>query len=91
MDEQVSAGLSPGRFVAAGLILACGDDKPGSVASCFERDALKIGFEISPAAQSLIQLRQAIVPPPGEARPDTDIVFDLAARLGCRAVLERRY
>jgi hypothetical protein len=29
MDEQASAGLSPGRFVAAGLISACGDDKPG--------------------------------------------------------------
>ncbi len=52
------------------------------VASCFEREALKIGFEISPEAQSLIQLRPAVVPPPGEARPDTDIVFDLATRLG---------
>jgi len=52
------------------------------VASSFEREALKIGFEISPEAQSLIQLRQAVVPPPGEARPDTDIIFDLAARLG---------
>src|SRR6202035_5438437 len=52
------------------------------VASAFEREALKIGFEISEEAQSLIQLRPAVVPPPGEARPDTDIVFDLAARLG---------
>src|SRR5215468_7531018 len=52
------------------------------VASCFEREALKIGFEISPEAQSLIQLRPAVVPPPGEARPDTEIIFDLAARLG---------
>ena len=52
------------------------------VASCFEREALKIGFEISPAAQSLVQFRPAVVPPPGEARPDTDIVFNLAARLG---------
>jgi anaerobic selenocysteine-containing dehydrogenase len=52
------------------------------VASCFERDALKIGFDISPEAQSHVQLRQAIVPPPGQARPDTDIVFDLATRLG---------
>src|SRR5215470_17183329 len=52
------------------------------VASSFERDGLKIGFEISPEAQSLIQFRQAVVPPPGEARPDTAIVFDLAARLG---------
>jgi anaerobic selenocysteine-containing dehydrogenase len=52
------------------------------VASAFEREALKIGFEISTEAQSLIQFRQAVVPPPGEARPDTEIVFDLANRLG---------
>ncbi len=52
------------------------------VASAFEREGLKIGFDISPEAQSLIQLRPAVVPPPGEARPDTDIIFDLAARLG---------
>ena len=52
------------------------------VASCFEREALKIGFEISADAQSLVQFRQAIVEPPGQARPDTDIIFDLATRLG---------
>jgi anaerobic selenocysteine-containing dehydrogenase len=55
------------------------------VASAFEREALKIGFEISTEAQSLVQLRQAVVPPPGEARADTEIVFDLAARLGLGA------
>ena len=49
------------------------------VASAFEREALKLGFEISQEAQSLIQLRPAVVPPPGEARADTDIIFDLAA------------
>jgi len=52
------------------------------IASCFEREALKIGFEISADAQSLVQFRQAVVPPPGEARPDTDIIFELAVRLG---------
>lgn len=52
------------------------------VASCFERESLKIGFEISAEAQSHVQLRQAIVAPPGEARSDTDIVLGLAARLG---------
>lgn len=52
------------------------------VASCFEREALRFGFEISADAQSLVQFRQAIVPPPGDARPDTDIIFDLAVRLG---------
>jgi anaerobic selenocysteine-containing dehydrogenase len=55
------------------------------VASAFEREGLKIGFEVSAAAQSFIQLRPAVVPPPGEARPDTDIVFDLAGRLGLAA------
>ncbi len=52
------------------------------VASAFEREGLKMGFEISAEAQSLIQLRPAVVPPPGEARSDTKIVFDLATRLG---------
>src|SRR5262245_31383776 len=52
------------------------------VASCFERDALKIGFEINLEAQSLVQYRQAVVAPPGQARPDTDVIFDLAKRLG---------
>jgi anaerobic selenocysteine-containing dehydrogenase len=54
------------------------------VASAFEREGLKIGFEISAEAQSLIQLRPAVVSPPGEARSDTDIIFDLADRLGFR-------
>ena len=52
------------------------------VASCFERSALRLGFEISPDAQSLIQYRQPVASPPGEARADAEIVFDLAKRLG---------
>lgn len=52
------------------------------VASCFECEALKIGFEISEVAQSHVQLRRAIVAPPGQARSDTDFIFDLAVRLG---------
>ena len=52
------------------------------VASCFECEALKIGFEISEDAQSHVQLRQAIVAPPGQARSDTDFIFALAVRLG---------
>jgi len=55
------------------------------VAAAFEREALKIGFDISPEARSLVQLRRAVVPPPGEARSDTEIVFDLAGRLGLAA------
>lgn len=52
------------------------------VASVFEREALKIGFEISAEAQSWVQLRQKVVEPQGEARSDTEIIFDLACRLG---------
>jgi anaerobic selenocysteine-containing dehydrogenase len=52
------------------------------VASAFEREALKIGFEVSADAQSLVQLRKRVVEPQGESRSDTEIVFDLACRLG---------
>ncbi|MGE3289538.1 MAG: molybdopterin-dependent oxidoreductase [Pseudonocardia sp.] len=52
------------------------------VASAFETEGLKIGFEISEAAQSHVQLRRPLVPPPGEARSDLQIVFALATRLG---------
>lgn len=52
------------------------------VASAFECEGLKIGFEVSQAAQSLVQLRQRVVEPRGEARSDIEIVFDLACRLG---------
>jgi len=55
------------------------------VASAFEREGLKIGFDVSPAAQSLVQLRRRVVEPRGEARSDTEIVFDLACRLGLGA------
>lgn len=52
------------------------------VATPFETEGLKVGFEISQAARSLIQLRRPLVPPRGEARSDVQIVFDLAVRLG---------
>ena len=52
------------------------------VASPFEREALKIGFGVSPEAQSLVQLRQRVVASRGEARSDTEISFNLACRLG---------
>ncbi len=50
--------------------------------SPFESEGLKIGFETSEAACSLIQLRKKLVEPRGEARSDIRIVFDLACRLG---------
>jgi len=52
------------------------------VTTPFEAEALKIGFEYSQEAQSLVQLRQPLVAPRGEARSDLQIVFDLATRLG---------
>ena len=60
------------------------------VASPFEREGLKVGFEVSAAAQSLVQLRRRVVEPHGEARSDTDIVFGLACRLGLVPLLGRR-
>lgn len=55
------------------------------VAGPFEREALKIGFEGSQEAASLVQLRRRVVDPPGEARSDAAIVFGLATRLGLGA------
>ena len=51
-------------------------------ASAFETEALRVGFEVSEAAQAHLQLRPRVVPPRGEARSDIEIVFDLANRLG---------
>jgi anaerobic selenocysteine-containing dehydrogenase len=48
------------------------------VASPFETEALRVGFEVSQQAQSHVQLRQPVVPPRGEARSDVQIVFALA-------------
>ena len=52
------------------------------VTGAFEAEGLKIGFEVSQEAQSLVQLRAPLVPPVGEARSDIEIIFDLATRLG---------
>jgi anaerobic selenocysteine-containing dehydrogenase len=52
------------------------------VTSPFESEALKTGFDVSQEAQSLVQLRRPVVAPRGEARPDIEIIFDLACRLG---------
>src|SRR5262249_16948560 len=51
------------------------------VTSPFESESLKVGFEISEAACSLVQLRRALVSPRGESRSDTRIIFDLACRM----------
>jgi anaerobic selenocysteine-containing dehydrogenase len=52
------------------------------VTGAFEAEGLKVGFEISQEAQSLVQLRAPLVPPVGEARSDLQVIFDLATRLG---------
>jgi anaerobic selenocysteine-containing dehydrogenase len=52
------------------------------VTSAFEAEGLRIGFEVSEAAQSLVQLRRPVAPARGEARSDLQIVFALATRLG---------
>lgn len=52
------------------------------VTGAFESEGLMVGFEISQEAQSLVQLRTPLVPPVGEARPDIEVIFDLATRLG---------
>ncbi len=52
------------------------------VASPFETEALRVGFEVSQQAQAHVQLRRPVVAPRGEARSDLQIVFALADRLG---------
>jgi len=52
------------------------------VAAAWEREGLRVGFDSSQDGLSLVQLRPALVKPRGEARPDIDIAFELATRLG---------
>jgi anaerobic selenocysteine-containing dehydrogenase len=52
------------------------------VTGAFEAEGLKVGFEVSQEAQSLVQLRAPLVAPVGEARSDLQVIFDLATRLG---------
>ncbi|MBI3514814.1 MAG: molybdopterin-dependent oxidoreductase [Proteobacteria bacterium] len=55
------------------------------VASAWERQGLRVGFDVSQAGHELVQLRPALVAPRGEARGDVEIVFALAERLGLGA------
>ncbi|WP_207401632.1 molybdopterin-dependent oxidoreductase [Phytopseudomonas dryadis] len=50
----------------------------------WEHEALRIGFGITTKAQEWVQLRQRMVTPRHATRSDTDIVFELAARMGMR-------
>ena len=48
----------------------------------WEREALRVGFEGSQAAENTIQLRRQAVETRGESRSDGFVVFELAKRLG---------
>jgi anaerobic selenocysteine-containing dehydrogenase/ferredoxin-NADP reductase len=48
----------------------------------WERDALKIGFEITQKAVETVQFRPRMLAPHGECKADYDIVAELAVRLG---------
>lgn len=52
------------------------------VASAWERGGLMAGFMVGQRASSHLQLRAPVLPPRGESRSDTWIVFELARRLG---------
>jgi anaerobic selenocysteine-containing dehydrogenase len=52
------------------------------VATSWEREGLRTGFDVSLEGLQRVQLRAAAIDPVGEARADTDIVLGLAARLG---------
>lgn len=52
------------------------------VATSWEREGLRAGFDVSLDGLRRVQLRQAAIAPVGEARSDTDIVVALAGRLG---------
>ncbi|MEJ8572521.1 molybdopterin-containing oxidoreductase family protein [Microbaculum marinum] len=52
------------------------------VSTSWEREGLRTGFDASLQGLRRVQLRPAVIEPVGEARSDTDIVIDLALRLG---------
>ena len=52
------------------------------VTSAFEAEGLRIGFEVTQEAQSLVQLRRPVAQSRGEARSDQRIMFELATRMG---------
>jgi anaerobic selenocysteine-containing dehydrogenase len=50
--------------------------------SCWESEGLMSSFRVAEGTATWTQFRQAIVPPQYESRPDIEIIFDLANRLG---------
>ena len=57
------------------------------VATAWEREGLRTGFDASLEGLRRVQLRQAVAEPVGEARSDTDIVMGLSRRLGMSDVM----
>jgi anaerobic selenocysteine-containing dehydrogenase len=51
-------------------------------ATCWEREALMPSFEMAEDTLNWTQLRPAVVKPLYESRSDTEVIFDLASRLG---------
>ncbi|MBF6992495.1 molybdopterin-dependent oxidoreductase [Cupriavidus sp. IK-TO18] len=50
--------------------------------SLAEREALRVGFEINEDSVEHVQVRPRLITPRGESKPDYQIIFDLAVRLG---------
>lgn len=48
----------------------------------WEREALRIGYDVDADSEELVQLRPAFVEPLGETKADYEIVMELAKRLG---------
>jgi anaerobic selenocysteine-containing dehydrogenase len=55
------------------------------VASPWEREGVAAGFQLGERGSAWLQWRRAVLAPLGESRSDTDIVFELAGRLGLRS------
>jgi anaerobic selenocysteine-containing dehydrogenase len=53
--------------------------------TCWEGEALRPSFDGSADVATWVQLRQAVVAPVAQSRPDLEILFDLAQRLGLGA------
>jgi anaerobic selenocysteine-containing dehydrogenase len=53
-------------------------------ASCWEREALMPSFDIAEDTVNWVQLRPAVVAPVHQSKPDAEIIFSLATKLGLR-------
>jgi anaerobic selenocysteine-containing dehydrogenase len=70
---HVDMFANPSAMFADLLLPAC---------TCWECEALRPSFGGAEDTATWVQLRPAVVPPLPESRPDLEILFDLATRLG---------